>query len=143
MSLQTDGTWKGAVWAATVWAAGVWYEPATTVTTQPHGGGGGKHGGDWYRHYKHPGEKKYRPIADEIREMYEAMVEIAPPIELTKIHAVVAEYVEKPTTDYARLPEQVIDWATLANDLEQVYALARIYDRILQDEEEAAFMLLM
>ena len=104
-------------------------------------------GGGWYRHYKHPGhhKKKRKPIADEIRQMYEAMVEIAQPNELAKINVVVADYVEKPTSVYGNLPIKPpsIDWIALTNDLEQVYALARIYDRLLEQEDEAAFMLLM
>ena len=109
-------------------------------------------GGGWYRHYKHPNEsKKHRkPIAAEIREMYEAMIEVAAPVELAKINSVIAEYVEKPSIDYVNLSALVqppaIDWIALANDFENVYALARIYDRLLaeyEDEDEAAFLLLM
>jgi hypothetical protein len=107
-------------------------------------------GGDWYRHYKHPNEfKKHRkPIADEIREMYEAMVKVAPTVELAKIKAVIVEYVEKPSLDSASvqliIPPPSIDWVALAKDIKQVYALARIYDRLLDEyEDEAAFLLLM
>lgn len=120
--------------------------PAETIDT--HDGGGKEHG--WYRSYKHPNEfKKHRkPIAAEIREMYEAMVEVAAPVELAKINSVIAEYVEKPSIDCVNLSALVqppaIDWIALANDLENVYALARIYDRLLAEyEDEAAFMLLM
>jgi hypothetical protein len=145
MSLTADGVWKGHVWASTVWGLNVWYEPTTTITTPLAGGGGGKHKGDWYRYYRNPSEDRVRPIASEIRELYEAAIEISPINELPAIHAIVDNYVEKPTDDYARLPiipAPVIDWAALVNDLEQVYALARLYDKLI-DEEEAAFLLLM
>lgn len=130
------------------WAGGAYgYESVTPPAVEQHGG---HFGGDWYRHYKHPNEsKKYRkPIAAEIREMYEAMVDVAPTIELVKIKAVIAEYVEKPSLDSANvqliIPPPSIDWVALAKDIEQVYALARIYDRLVAEyEDEAAFLLLM
>jgi len=119
------------------------------VTTEEHHGGG-HYGGGWYRHYKHPGDhKRKKPIAEDIREMYEAMIEVAPAVELAKINSVIAEYVEKPSVNSVNLSALVIqppsiDWMALANDLENVYALARIYDRLLAEyEDEAAFLLLM
>ena len=122
------------------------YDVAVPPAAEQHGGGGG----DWYRHYKHPNEsKKHRkPIAAEIREMYEAMIEVAAPVELAKINSVIAEYVEKPSINYVNLSALIqppaIDWVALANDLENVYALVRIYDRLLAEyDDEAAFMLLM
>ena len=110
---------------------------------------GGHFGGGWYRHYKHPNEsrKHRKPIAAEIREMYEAMIEVAAPVELAKINSVIAEYVEKPSINSVSLPviqPPAINWVALANDLEQVYALARIYDRLLAEyENEAEWLLLM
>ena len=76
------------------------------------------------------------------------MIEVAAPVELARINSVIAEYVEKPSIDYVNLSALVqppeIDWIALANDLEQVYVLARIYDRLLAEyEDEAAFLLLM
>jgi hypothetical protein len=123
------------------------YGFAYDVTTEEHQGGG-HFGGDWYRHYKHPGShKKKKPIAADIREMYEAMIEVAPAVELAKINSVIIEYVEKPSANSVNLSVLVkppaIDWVALANDLENVYALARIYDRLLEYEDEAAFLLLM
>ena len=122
------------------------FDVAVALESEHYGGGGG----DWYRHYKHPNEsKKHRkPIAAEIREMYEAMIEVAAPVELAKINSVIAEYVEKPSINSVNLSALVqppaIDWVALAGDLEQVYALARIYDRLLAEyEDEAAFLLLM
>lgn len=101
-------------------------------------------GGGWYRHYKHPSDHKRKPI----REIYEAIIELAPADELAKVHAIVAEYGEKPTAKSARLPTLIIpapkiDWVALAKDLEQVYALARIYDRLLAEYEDEAAMLLL
>ena len=139
--------WDSGSFSTDSFSVNSWLFDVAVPPEDHHGGGGG---GDWYRSYKHPNEsKKHRkPIAAEIREMYEAMIEVAAPVELAKINSVIAEYVEKPSIDYVNLSVLVqppaIDWIALANDLENVYALARIYDRLLAEyEDEAAFMLLM
>lgn len=138
MSNTVDGFWKAEFWSSSFWADGFWQEDVTTEEDR-----GGHFGGGWYRHYKHPSDHKRKPI----REIYEAIIELAPADELAKVHVIVAEYGEKPTAKSDRLqiiPPPQIDWVALAKDLEQVYALARIYDRLLAEyEDEAAFLLLM
>lgn len=114
----------------------------TDVTAEENHGG--HFGGGWYRHYKHPSDHKRKPI----REIYEAIIELAPVDKLAKVHAIVAEYGEKPTAKSARLPTLIIpapqiDWGALAKDPENVYALARIYDRLLAEYEDEAAMLLL
>lgn len=113
------------------------------VAADTHDGGGA----DWYRAYTHPSDHK-RKKPDEVREMYEAMVEVAPVAELAKIQAVVAEYVDKSainsnTASRLAIPPPKIDWVALAKDIEQVYALARIYQRMMDEDDDDAFFILM